>query len=1291
MSLICKLGVDTLQPEHALKEVERLSSVFLETLVVQLEGDDPIQHVRNMFGSAEAIDVQRFLIQYAYCLISCNHGNMANRLLLAAIGLYPSDFNGLQPTEAQVASMLSGDGGDPSLLAYVHSISSNIGNWPYAASVLGNRDRTFPGVEDDNLIANLKLLAAQAKSIGSELSRLWGGKRSLAFFSPSTLPDDDRIDFCFALSSTFIAVGRPLVGLKVCIGALHRSGVDPWVPDDLKGADETELYSIAFMTLFPRDRFRQISLGAHLVAILQGTRGHPQARKILFALLGLADLEGKRHPRNRIRLVLEDIRSLSVNLAVTVADQLRLALEASHLRGSARFVLEELDRLVSQLPSGLSPHVQFELARLKSYERMMAGKPRDAIEILEQHVHLSGSATSHSHGTERGIYLPAHKPVTERHVDLLVAAYQASGRMDDAERLQVRLLQLGSGSSGSSPVSLNWSSLNSSRYSDLACRLADPDAAPINKAPEFGPPIAARVCRLVSQLASLLLESGAPEDAFAVLRLLQHEKADLSVDFPGIRAAQFPIAITAAAQENSYIPWLRFSQLFSMAAGRAGFTDDGARLLESFMSPSQSLREFPDTWWLKDLQAPEKIQHVLTWIALAKESDPDLFAICDAIVEQVREIAAADIHGYANREAFWRQLQGLRNQVLSAGLTLLEASRGASTIATDELCRKISEWLEQLDNRILLEECILKDAAEWNRREENWPPARTVVSNPIWVTSNAWELVIKADQTEYNAWLRAIRNYSSSPHAISANSVTTHVPPDETTSEREPESIENLYLDIDEDVTQRYAELLREVSQPRDLETLLHPGQVWMRSVFDNHGRLFWWAFSKIHGDSGIHFHGLQVSDACAEDVILTANLEAQACLEAVWHVVKQHRGLFRADPKAAHEERGRWHDFGSRISAVLGSSHIRSPFVLDPKDVMFLSKNHLPRVLALLREIGKECNEADGVTKKMQRLIASWERCLRIVTARIGDDSLLRWKDDALNDICSRQLSVCSYFFDLSTLQLPPATESASAITFTVEGPLLSIPLAWLPFAGQPVFLKADSVSTVLSLTLQSVTKARRVSGSKFSSVFCGLWEQPLSRHSSGFPILWRGVRSWTERNGSAFMGYCDDPALTPNSFVEATRSQTFDVAVLACHGVDGGSAIEFSGGAFGSPAAQWRGEGSFNPKVLFVLLSCSVGRLRQSSITEVHGLYSRILANGGCNVVAPKWDVDDCYGSVFLLEFLDELEASQGRRQDAGIAFNKARKKAWGRYLSVLETSEAENARCHHAISAFEYYGRS
>jgi hypothetical protein len=350
-----------------------------------------------------------------------------------------------------------------------------------------------------------------------------------------------------------------------------------------------------------------------------------------------------------------------------------------------------------------------------------------------------------------------------------------------------------------------------------------------------------------------------------------------------------------------------------------------------------------------------------------------------------------------------------------------------------------------------------------------------------------------------------------------------------------------------------------------------------------------------------------------------------------------------------------------------------------------------LPRVLTLLREIAEEYRAADGVSKRMQRLIASWGRCLRIMTSRVDDDSLSRWKDDALNDICGRQLSVCSYFFDLSKLQLRPNAESASAITFTVEGPLLSIPLAWLPFEGRPVFLQAESVSTVLSLTLQSVAKARGGADPKIAAVFCGLWEQRNIRHSCGFPILWRGVRSWTERNKAAFVGYCDDPALTPKNFGLATRSRSFDVAVLACHGVDGGSAIEFAGESYGEAAALWRGEGRFTPNVLFVLLSCSVGRLRQSSVIEVHGLYSRILANGGCNVVAPKWDVDDCYGAAFLLEFLDELEASRRRNEGAGIALNEARKKAWRRYLSLLDASEAEKARCHHAIAAFEYYGRS
>jgi CHAT domain-containing protein len=305
-----------------------------------------------------------------------------------------------------------------------------------------------------------------------------------------------------------------------------------------------------------------------------------------------------------------------------------------------------------------------------------------------------------------------------------------------------------------------------------------------------------------------------------------------------------------------------------------------------------------------------------------------------------------------------------------------------------------------------------------------------------------------------------------------------------------------------------------------------------------------------------------------------------------------------------------------------------------------------------------------------------------------------MQWKDKSLNNVCSRQLAVCSYFFDLSELENHIESTSQLKLLFSVEGPLHSVPLSWLSYHGRPIFEEADATNVAISLTLHRHQRLRETSKMNRSSVFCGLWEQPGQRKSFGFPILWRGVQRWSEKNGSGrhkkvCYGCCDDPLLTPENLISATHSKKCDILILAGHGADGKFGIEFSGGEHHSPASLWRGEGDFSNCSLIILLSCSVGRLRHSSITDVQGLYTRILANGGGNVVAAKWDVDDCYGASFLLEFLDEYALINRRNETLGVAFNNARKKAWKRYLSQLSSKEVEEAKCHHAIAAFDYFG--
>ncbi|EDL59245.1 CHAT domain-containing protein [Gimesia maris] len=1286
--LLCRLGIDTLQPEHALVSIEQFLGFSKEALQQRLYGHDPIQYLSDIFGQAPNDGLARFLVLYSKCLTQCNQGDLANRFLLASVGLYPSDFNGMHAIETQIEAILADEGGDPTSSKVKTRYSGNVSssNWLLAGKRLGVRNSMFPSTKSKNIFEKVGL------AIKGDITR-----RSKACLDPPSLSDEDRIDFCFALSSTFISVGRPLVALDVCAGSLFRQGVSENVPDELRGADESELFSAALATLFSNDRLRQLKLGAHLVGILQGYRGHQKGRKLLLNLLGLADLEGKRHPRDRIRQSLDEIVLISPELIVVITDQLRMALEASCLRGSARLVLEEAISTLLELKVPKSPYLNFHFVRLSAHSKFMTGNSGECVEMIEKSL-----GSLRTPGTSRRSQHHAHgqsiqHPVFAKHLDLLANAYRDCGRLEDAYRMQLNLLWQSSESQADN--TLRWAAMSNSRFARLETT-RNKDSYEFESDRWFGPLATTRICHLITEVASSLHADDLSDDAFYVLQLLQHKNADLSDTSQGIRFIQFPLVARAIVNENSYIPWLRFAQIYATVVEQLGLVDDAAKLLESFMNLNQSysLKEYPQTWWLSELQTPERIEHLLTWLMLSqKTSDPDRLRICDEVVKEVQELSELDIRGYSNRIEFWKQLQRLRSTALTIGLSEIKEPGAGISYTVPALCCKVSYWLEQLDNRIILEQAILLDAAVTKRTSNHVSLENTWTDLPIKMDNDAWSVVLEAAQDTYDGWLENLKGYSFDNAAMKSGSVTTHIQSKESEAEEKIEAIEEQYVDIDDLVTERYSELLSFVSSGSSIPALLHDNSTWIRAAFDNAGRLFWWGLFKPPGENQLKFLGIHISDTDAKEVINDVNLETDACIEAIWHVVninrKSQSSFSSLPPDTAYQD-PQWHSIQERISEALNHKNSSDADFLKPGDIKAL-KIPFPRILNLLRAIRDEFFSDNGNSdNRLLRLYAAWKQCYEYLSQDGDDSSIMQWKDKSLNNVCSRQLAVCSYFFDLSELENHIESTSQLKMLFSVEGPLHSVPLSWLSYRGRPIFEEADATNVAISLTLHRHQRMRETSKMNRPSVFCGLWEQPGQRKSFGFPILWRGVQRWSEKNGNGrheqvCYGCCDDPLLTPKNLISATHSKKCDIFILAGHGVDGKFGIEFSGGQSHSPASLWRGEGDFSNCSLIVLLSCSVGRLRHSSITDVQGLYTRILANGGGNVVAAKWDVDDCYGASFLLEFLDEYALINRRNETLGVAFNNARKKAWKRYLSQLSSKEVEKAKCHHAIAAFDYFG--
>ena len=1054
------------------------------------------------------------------------------------------------------------------------------------------------------------------------------------------------------------------------------------VPEHLRGAPEHVLFSEALRHIWPDDVHSRLQYGLYLTSILQSQYGHQRALQLLLVVLEIPRIEKCSLTVDQIQQCLTTLSRLAPALLLETTLQLYQALFASLQRGSATRLLEQFFHLAEQNGWQFTPLDQDRVTQL---QMLHSNRRRVASFTALITTRFSTAAGLQNRNSVSAAIYRRGQPLSnsllfEAAADLLIHARRIW------QRAGINWVCPSPSVLTSSQLCAAWDTVLPAAIPELSLMASLWDQA--------------EIVHSVTLAAELLLQADRPLDALQITDLLKNQDISPLAGGRITTAEHFAFVFSAAMAENSLIPILRFARVHATAVSRTKPTVNGAELLESFLSSSQSLREYPATWWLRELQPPERILHVTTWIRLAPARDSMRLSICRRLIQEIQQLSEEALHNTADRTSFWRQLQDTRVVIVNACLEHLDDLPAQAATEREKLYIELTIWLEILDNRVLYETVILQKAFEPQRADtqSHRYPEQADSTRPINESlSGQWEFILQSDDEQLQSWLSDLRQCMLSAQKLSTALTTFEGdagedPAFQQATDRLPDP-EHL-LDQDQLQPEEWKLLLAKICDVPDLHQLLPVNSLLIRATFDSAGRLHWWALHHT-GNGSIRLAGCHISEAGAREVIAAASEAADAQIAAVWirlqQLSRQQTDIHGQSP-AASQSQSDWDWLVTKLD------QLQIPVEELHHKRWTRCKRSWPRLTALLTapvvtDVTYKPAQPDLKPQVRQEI---WEKCRKILASSPPCDLWAAWKDETLNSICSVQQRICSWFFDLTPLKLRPQELAGCSILTATEGPLLPIPVTWLPFHGAPLFTHCHSATATISLLLhrQKQSHTKPVMRQQ-PATLCTLWEQPKKRRSMGIPLFYRGLQallqSRSQTQAVRLQTLCDTPIATPDNLAACTIGQAFDLLVVAGHGVAARQGIQLAGAAGGTSSQIWRGSGDFQHCGLIVLMACSMGRLHQYNHTEVDGLYASIVAHGGRSVIAPRWDVDDVMSATFLLDFLCLLPADfrELQQQPIGPVFNAARKKAWQSWVDSMSTQQAAEICCHHTLAAYEFFG--
>jgi hypothetical protein len=673
------------------------------------------------------------------------------------------------------------------------------------------------------------------------------------------------------------------------------------------------------------------------------------------------------------------------------------------------------------------------------------------------------------------------------------------------------------------------------------------------------------------------------------------------------------------------------------------------------------MQTFPLVLWLEKVGA-HHLEAIPTCELLAR------------FLRDMRETYCAE--DFQRRQCILHGARPLGDFLQSIGLARAAAERRAGRAAeATALEQRVLVWAEQFENRRLLDQ-FLEQYGRTDAREpaslagwqpEAWP---LPVARPTSVPFHDGYLPPSGPAPWPGGWATPLESRPDGTAQPAA-------PPE--SRERDPST---------DPQRQRLLELAREVTE---LDELLPRGAVWVRTLFADDGTLRWWACRR--GPAGMEILARGQSQPAADRRLAQAALALDLAIALIWQAYRHHGPLIDLEPdqeRALAAVPQMLADEGLARS-VFGNAEAREQILdhllptlkaLDRPGLNFLGFLEQSLVTTYLLD-GKGVAPPELIRafrEGVQTVSQGWQEPL----GPLREERRRRELDRATG----QHLQALQAEVNLEPLwqALPHGQWADCDIVFQVQGPLLTAPLAWLPFGGREMFRQVASTSTIVSLTLRHLAdQEARVAGVPAPRMLSAHWlPAPDWKRMLGLANLHEALLRIAPPHGWQVCGLGTAPPASAHNLraLFANQQPPFGLVVVGGHGDDHAAGVALSDGL-------WCGDGVDLSRVdLLLLVACAVGRLHEEDNSrDIKGLYTQLAAHRCRSVIAARWPIADTEAATFAAEVVHHyLLALRG---DAPGPFARSRALNQARRKLVDHPSDAVRVSSHVA-SAFEIFGR-
>lgn len=246
----------------------------------------------------------------------------------------------------------------------------------------------------------------------------------------------------------------------------------------------------------------------------------------------------------------------------------------------------------------------------------------------------------------------------------------------------------------------------------------------------------------------------------------------------------------------------------------------------------------------------------------------------------------------------------------------------------------------------------------------------------------------------------------------------------------------------------------------------------------------------------------------------------------------------------------------------------------------------------------------------------------------------------------------------------------------------LQAVPWSHVLLAGNPLFQHVLAIRHSLSLlvdTLQSEVKSSQETGAQ-DNVFVASWFDPTKTES------WFDARELHRRLkdlGLRYYGVAEAPQASASTVISGLQQRDYVAAVILAHGSRGGLILAPEGD--NRDSRQWNGEGgNLGGVELFVIASCSLGRLEENANRDWDGFCAKQVASGARSQLACLWPVKPAESVDFACNVVENyirLRTANSRDDGAWLraeALNAAYRRCCGSSAIGMDT-----------VAAFQLWG--